>query len=154
MLKIQPRRTIRLVLWTNEENGVRGALAYRDAFRDEATRHVLALESDTGVFSPIGLGFSGSEAARKQMDQIAALLAPLGITSVTPGGGGADIGPIAEIGGIPTMSLNGDPSKYFTIHHTPADTIDRITPQEVSHAAAAVAAVVYVVAEMPERLSR
>jgi carboxypeptidase Q len=153
-LGLQPRRTVRLVLFTNEENGLRGGNAYRDAYRAVAEQHVLALESDSGVFAPSRLGFTGSDAARKLMHDIGGLLAPLGLEQIGPGGGGADIGPIAQAGRVPMMAYQGDSTRYFTIHHTPADTIDRITPEEVSKAAAAIAVVTYIVAEMPERLPR
>lgn len=153
-LGIRPRRTVRVVLWTNEENGLRGALAYRDRYLHQAADHVLALESDSGVFWPARLGFTGSDAARRIVNDIATLLAPIGLDTVGPSGGGADIGPIAQAGQVPTMSYNGDATRYFTIHHTPADTIDRISRDEVSRAVAAIAVMVYVVAEMPERLPR
>ena len=153
-LNIKPRRTVRVVLFTNEENGLRGGNAYRDAHAEEAANHVFALESDSGVFAPARLGFSGSEAARKLVSEIAALLTPIGMQDVVPGGGGADIGPIATLGKVPTMAYAGDATKYFTIHHTPADTVDRIDPDEVSKAAASIAAVVYVVADMPQALPK
>src|SRR5207253_5605782 len=72
-LKLRPRRTVRLVLWTNEENGGRGGLAYRDQHRAELARHVMMLESDTGVFRPRGFGFSGSDDARQTVEAIASL---------------------------------------------------------------------------------
>ena len=153
-LNLKPRRTVRLVLWTNEENGLRGGNAYKDLHEKDAQKHVFALESDSGVFAPISLGFTGSEGARKLVAEVASLLTPLGLQNVGPNGGGADIGPIAQAGHVPMMSLNGDPWKYFTIHHTPADTVDRIAPEEVSKAAAAIAAITYVVAEMPDRLPK
>lgn len=153
-LKLQPRRTVRLVLWTNEENGLRGANAYRDAHRAEAANHVFALESDSGVFAPARLGFTGSSEARVLMTDIGTLLAPLGMQTIGEGGGGADIGPIAQAGNVPMMAYQGDATRYFTIHHTPADTVDRIAPEEISKAAAAIATVTYVVAEMPERLPK
>ena len=117
---------------------------------NEAANHVFALESDSGVFAPARLGFTGSDAARKIVAEIATLLSPLGMQDVVPGGGGADIGPIATLGKVPMMAYSGDPTKYFTIHHTPADTVDRIEPQEVSKAAASIAAMVYVIADMPQ----
>jgi carboxypeptidase Q len=153
-LGIQPRRTVRLGLFTNEENGLRGGNAYRDAYKTSAERHILALESDSGVFAPGSLGFTGSDAARQRIEEIGTLLAPLGLPPIGPGGGGADIGPIAQAGKVPMMAYNGDATRYFTIHHTPADTIDRIAPEEVSKAAAAIAVVTYVVADMPERLPK
>jgi carboxypeptidase Q len=147
-LGLHPRRTVRLVLFTNEENGLRGGTA-RDA-----DKHVLAIESDSGVFAPAHLAFSGSEAARRTVAEIGTLLAGIDMQHVGPGGGGADIGPIAQAGRVPMMAYAGDSTKYFTIHHTPADTVERILPSEVSKAAAALAAMTYVVAEMPERLSK
>ena len=153
-LGIRPRRTIRIVLWTNEENGLRGASAYAERYAASAADHVFALESDLGVFAPAALGFSGSMAARAMIGQVGSLLEPLGFPEITAGGGGADIGPIAQAGRVPTMAYIGDAGRYFVIHHTAADTVDRILPEEVSKAAAAVAVVAYAVAEMPERLPR
>jgi carboxypeptidase Q len=153
-LGLRPRRTVRVVLWTNEENGLRGAAAYAERYAASATDHVFALESDLGVFAPAALGFSGSMAARAVMGQIELLLEPLGFPAITAGGGGADIGPIAQAGRVPTMAYIGDSARYFVIHHTAADTIDRIQPEEVSKAAAAIAVISYAVAEMPERLPR
>ncbi len=153
-LNIRPKRTVRVVLFTNEENGLRGGNGYRDAHAGEAANHVFALESDSGVFTPARLGFTGSDAARKIVADIATLLSPIGMQDVVPGGGGADIGPIATLGKVPMMAYAGDPTKYFTIHHTPADTVDRIEPQEVSKAAASIAAMVYVIADMPQSLPK
>lgn len=153
-LGIQPRRTVRVGLFTNEENGLRGGTAYRDTNKAAAADHVFALESDSGVFAPASLGFTGAPAAKRVIDDIGTLLLPLGFPPIGPGGGGADIGPIAQAGNVPMMAYNGDSFRYFTIHHTPADTVDRIAPEEVSKAAAAVAVVAYVVADMPERLPK
>ena len=151
-LGLRPRRTVRVVLWTNEENGLRGALAYRDRHRDELPNHVLMLESDSGVFRPTGFGFSGSDAARARVTEIAALLRDIGADRIGPSGGGADIGPSVEAGRIPAMSLTVD-GDYFLIHHTPADTVDKIDPKDMSRAAAAIAVMAYVIADMPERLA-
>jgi carboxypeptidase Q len=153
-LGIRPRRTIRVVLWTNEENGLRGANAYADRYVSSAEDHVFALESDSGVFAPAALGFSGTNLARAMMAHLGTLLAPLGFPEILPGGGGADIGPIALAGNVPTMAYLGDPARYFVVHHTAADTVERIAPEEVSRAAAAIAVITYAVAEMPERLPR
>jgi carboxypeptidase Q len=153
-LGIRPRRTVRVVLFTNEENGLRGAAAYAEKHASTAADHVFAMESDSGVFAPAALGFSGSAAARAMMLQISSLIAPLDFPEITAGGGGADIGPIAQAGNVPTMAYLGDPARYFVIHHSAADTVERIGPEEVSKAAAAIAAISYAVAEMPERLPR
>jgi carboxypeptidase Q len=151
-LNLRPRRTVRVVLWTNEENGGRGGLAYRDQHREELARHVMMLESDGGVFRPLGFGFTGNDAARETVKAIASLLTGLGADQISPGGGGADIGPSMQAAHLPGMSLEVDGSKYFLIHHTPADTIDKIDPVEMAKCAAAVAVMAYVVADLPQRL--
>ena len=153
-LGLRPRRTVRIVLWTNEENGLRGATAYAQKHAAQASSHVFALESDSGVFAPASLGFTGSPAARSLVREIGSLLVPLGLSEIGAGGGGADIGPIAQAGNAPTMAYLGNPERYFAIHHTPADTIERIAPDEVSKAAAAITVMAYVIAEMPDRLPR
>ncbi|MGE0455428.1 MAG: M20/M25/M40 family metallo-hydrolase [Vicinamibacteria bacterium] len=151
-LGLRPRRTLRVVLFTNEENGLRGGLAYRDAHAGAAAQHVLALESDNGAFKPTGFDFTGSDAARAQVAAIARLLEPLGAGAVGPGGGGADIGPIARLAGIPTMSPRTENDAYFIYHHTAADTLERLDPAHVTDLAAAIAVMAYVVADLPARL--
>ena len=153
-LGLRPRRTIRVVLFTNEENGLSGATAYADRYAAAAANHVFAIESDSGVFAPAALGFTGSAAARAVLLQIGTLFAPLDFPEIGPGGGGADIGPIAQAGNVPSMAYLGDAARYFVVHHTAADTVERIAPEEVSKASAALAAIAYAVAEIPERLPR
>ena len=150
-LNLRPRRTVRVVLWTNEENGTRGALAYRDRYKDQLANHVLMFESDSGVFRPTGFGFTGSETARATVKDIASLLGGIQADRISAAGEGADIGPSVQAGNIPAMSLDVE-GNYFLIHHTQADTIDKIDPMDMSRAAAAIAVVAYVIAEMPERL--
>jgi carboxypeptidase Q len=151
-LNLRPRRTVRVVLWTNEENGGRGGIGYRDQHRAELSKHVLMLESDGGVFRPQGFGFTGSDAARETVKTIATLLSGIAADQISPGGGGADIGPSMQEAHLPGMSLDVDGSKYFLIHHTPADTVDKIDPVEMAKCAAAVAVMAYVVADLPQRL--
>ena len=150
-LNLRPKRTVRVVLWTNEENGLRGGLAYLEKYKPQIDSHVLMLESDGGVMSPRGFGFSGSDTARSTVMQIASLLREIRVDRIGPSGGGADIGPTVEAGRIPAMSLDDD-GNYFLIHHTPADTVDKIDPESMSRASAAIAVIAYVVADMPERL--
>jgi carboxypeptidase Q len=109
------------------------------------------LESDNGVLHPSGFGFTGSDSARTRIKEIATLLRGIQIDRIGQGGEGADIGPSVQAASIPSMSLEGD-GNYFLIHHTPADTIDKIEPMDMSRASAAIAVIAYVVAEMPERL--
>lgn len=152
-LGLQPRRTIRVVGWTNEENGARGGNAYRDAHKTEADKHQLVLESDDGVFSPLGFGFTGSDSAFAIMQQIGSLLNVVGAGGITRGGGGTDIGPIMGLG-VPGAGLTTDASRYFWFHHTEADTVDKLDPADVARCAAAMAIMAYVAADMPQRLPR
>ena len=151
-LNLRPRRTVRVVLWTNEENGGRGGLAYRDQHRAELARHVAMIESDNGVFRPAGFGFSGSDAARQTLTAIASLLSALPASSIVAGGDGADITPSVQDAHIPALSLEVDASMYFNIHHTQADTVDKIDPAEMAKCAAAMTVMAYVIAELPQRL--
>ncbi len=159
-LGLRPRRTLRVVAWTNEENGLRGARAYRAALSpDELANHVLALESDGGVFEPNGIGVS-PEAAYAVLAPIAELVAPVVTESprrdgvgVLSGGGGADISPLTAEG-VPGAALLTEPERYFWYHHTAADTMDKLAPGELQRAVAATAVFLWVVAEMPERLPR
>jgi carboxypeptidase Q len=150
-LNLRPRRTVRVVLFTNEENGDRGGEGYRDAHQSELANHVVLLESDGGIFDPSGFGFTGPAPARATIVAIASLLGSLGADHVTDGGGGTDIEPAATAGKIPMLGhlSNGD---YFLIHHTAADTIARITPKQVSDNAAAIAVMLYTIADVPWKL--
>ena len=153
-LGLKPKRTIRVVLFTNEENGLAGGNGYRDAHKAELDKHVLALESDSGVFRPRGFGFTGSDAARKTLTEIASLLKPLGADVIGAQGGGADIGPSVLAGKIPSASLEVEGARYFLLHHTPADTVDKLDPKDLADNAAAIAFLAYVVADLPLPLPR
>jgi carboxypeptidase Q len=153
-LGLKPKRTIRVVLFTNEENGGAGGNGYRDAHKGELEKHVLALESDSGVFKPRGFGFTGSEGARKTLTEIASLLKALGADTIGPQGGGADIGPSVTAAKIPSASLEVEGSRYFLLHHTPADTVDKLDPKDLADNAAAIAFLAFVVADLPQPLPR
>ncbi|MGD0483545.1 MAG: M28 family metallopeptidase [Gemmatimonadales bacterium] len=150
-LGLRPRRTLRVVGWVNEENGARGGEGYRDAHRDQLPDHVLAIETDGGVFRPTGFGFTGTDSAMALVRQVGALLRRIGADTVSRGGGGTDIGPITQVG-VPSMGLNDDGTRYFWYHHSPADTPDKLDPREMAQCVAAMAVMAYVVADMPERL--
>jgi carboxypeptidase Q len=139
------------VLFTNEENGGRGGMAYRDAHRAELSRHVMMLESDNGLFPPVSFGVSGNQRTVETVSAIATLLRDIGVDRVSPGGGGSDIEPSVRAAGIPSLSFDGT-GEYFRYHHTQADTVDKIDPKDVSRAAAAIAVMAYVVADLPARL--
>jgi carboxypeptidase Q len=152
-LDLRPRRTVRVVLWTNEENGLRGATGYRDQHADELDEHVLAIESDAGVFTPTGFGFGGTEEAYEVVEEIGPLLEKIGAGTIIRGGGGADISPLMREG-VPGMGLVVDRSRYFDLHHTPADMLDKLEPHEFNLCVATLAIMAYVVADMPNRLPR
>ena len=153
---VRPKRTIRVVLWTNEENGLRGANEYlRWVKEDEKSlnNHILAMESDAGVFDPIGFGFSGSDDAYKILSSIGELLKSADSGEVRKGGGGADIGPLMR-NGVPGMGLNVDGSKYFWFHHTAVDTIDKLNIDDFNECVATMAVFAYAVADLDVRLPR
>jgi carboxypeptidase Q len=150
-LGLRPRRTVRVVFWTNEENGLRGANVYKNNRLAEVEKHVLAMESDSGVFSPEGFGFTGVNAAFAVINEIGQMLTPIGANTITRGGGGADISPLTREG-VPSMGLTVDGTKYFWYHHTEADTIDKLNRDEVNRCVAAMAVMAFVVADMQERL--
>ncbi len=156
-LGLRPRRTVRVVMWTNEENGLRGATVYRDSLGADVANHVLAVESDGGVFAPLGFGLTASDTAFAMAEAVEQLLAPVleagpeDRVGVTRGGGGADIGPLMAAG-VPGAHLNTVTDRYFWYHHTHGDTVDKLDPRDVARNAAAMAVFAYVVAEMPERL--
>ena len=152
-LGLRPRRTIRVVGWTNEENGLRGGNGYRDAHIGETDDIVLAIESDGGVFKPQGFGFTGSDDAFAIVSEIGTLLDQIDAGNIRRGGGGADIGPLMREG-VPGMGLNVDGTRYFWYHHTDSDTIDKLDPREVAECVAVMAVMAYVVADLPAKLPR
>jgi carboxypeptidase Q len=153
-LGLRPRRTLRAVLFTNEENGLRGGTAYAEQHKAELPNHVLMIETDGGPFRPVGFAFTGNDTARATVTTIATLLAGIGATQIAPGGGGADIGPSVQAANIPAMAPTVDGTVYFTLHHTDADTVDKIDPTDFGRHVAALAVMSYVVADLPQRLGR
>jgi carboxypeptidase Q len=152
-LGLTPRRTIRVVGWTNEENGGRGGAAYRDTHADELDRHVAAIESDGGTFKFTGFGFTGSDSAFAIVNRMSRLFKPLGVDSATRGGGGADIAPIMALG-VPGLGHQVDGTRYFWYHHSEADNVDKIDPAELGENVAAMAIMAYILADLPEPLPR
>lgn len=150
-LGLKPRRTIRVVFWTNEENGLRGGKTYRQLHDAELKDHVLAIESDYGTFHPTGFGYSGNEGGLAILRQVVGLLSAIGPMQVTTPGGGADIGPImAE--GVPGAGLDHNDERYFWYHHSPADTLEKVDPKDFKNCVATLAVTAFVVADMPDRL--
>ena len=157
-LGLRPRRTVRVAMWTNEENGTRGGEAYRDSIGTAIADVQLAIESDEGVFAPRGFGVTGApgglealRAATESLMRPVLETQPANEIGIVAGGGGADIGPMMR-DGVPGASLNTANEQYFWYHHTHADTPDKLNPRDLARAVAATAILMYVAAEMPERL--
>ena len=152
-LGLRPRRTIRVVGWTNEENGVDGGRAYHATHAAQIDKHVFALESDNGVFRPYGIAAVGTDSALAMLRRIAPLLSRIGADSVSRGEGEADIGPLLD-SGVPGAGLHVDVTRYFWYHHTDGDTPDKLDPRDVARCVAVFAVYAYVLGEMPEVLPR
>ncbi len=154
-LGLRPRRTIRVVLFTNEENGLAGAKAYVAAHAAELSRHVAAIESDSGPFRPVGWNVEVGDAVRPavlaRLTGIAALLGPIGATGVKADEAGADVEEMLDAK-VPLLELDVDGSTYFDVHHTAADTLDRIDPKMLARDVAAVAVMAYMLADAPVRV--
>lgn len=158
-LGLRPRRTLRVCLWTNEENGLRGGRAYREWVGEAVRRHVAAIEMDGGAEKLRGFGLSiagpgeaAMEAAMERLRGIAALMRPLGNVEIVRGGGGADISPLMREG-VPGIGHLTTGRRYFEWHHTEADTLDKVDRRELQEHVAALAVLGYVLADMEERLA-
>lgn len=152
-LNLRPRRTIRVVLFTNEENGLRGGVAYGAVYKNALEKHIAAIEADAGGARPIGYSFEGKDGDFAKVQKIAPLLNSFGAGEITKGFGGADISVITNQG-VPGLGLRPEPTHYFDIHHTEADTLDKISQLDLSLNVASMAIMAYVLADMPETLTR
>ena len=148
---LQPRRTIRVVFWVNEENGARGGAAYREWLGDSIKNHVAAIEMDGGAEAPRGFGAGVEPASLELLKDAGKLLQRVGASEVLPGGGGTDIGPIVR-DGVPGLSEATAGTHYFDWHHTEADTLDKVSLDDFRKNMAALAVMSYVIADMPGRL--
>jgi len=158
-LGIRARRTVRVVLFANEENGLRGGRAYREWAGDAVKSHVAAIEMDGGCEKPSGFGLTIANAAQPVHDRalaalktIVAPLSSINANEIVSGGGGADIGPIMREG-VPGLALRTTGGRYFEWHHTPADTLDKVDPRHFREAVAALAVAAHGLAESESRLS-
>ncbi len=171
-LGLQPRRTIRVVFWVNEENGGAGGRAYREMIGSRIGDQVAAIEMDGGAEKPVGFGFGngGGEAIRggkraeashqqqaspaafERAVEIGKLLTGIEGGTITPGGGGSDIAPLLA-DGVPGFGVRTTEAHYFDWHHTDADSFDKIVPREFQLNVASLAVLSYVLADMPERLN-
>jgi hypothetical protein len=145
-LPVRPRRTIRVVLFANEENGLAGGLAYAKAHAGELPRHAGAIEADGGSGRASGFGWMAGPSAAPLFEELAAFLAPSGLGATRKGGGGADVGPM-RLAGVPLFSAIQDSSRYFDVHHSADDTIDKVDREGLNSNVATVAALLYTLAE-------
>jgi carboxypeptidase Q len=152
-LGLRPRRTVRVVLWVNEENGTRGAKTYAEKHHDELAKCDLAIETDSGTYAPTGFSFKGSAAGKSAIEEVAMLLEGLKADKVIAGGAGTDVEQLAPAG-VPVMELTVENSKYFWFHHTAADTVDKVNPKDLGQCAAVMAVMAYVIADRPEPVPR
>ncbi len=173
---LKPKRTIRIVFWVNEENGGAGGKAYRAALSPaELANHVAAIEMDGGAEQPTGYGFGASANPRHLrpgddphaapptlspgelhsldiLRDIASLLTPIGANTIREGGGGSDISPL-QADGVPALGESTTGAHYFDWHHTEADTLDKVDPQDFRKNIASLAVMTYILADMPETLT-
>jgi len=152
-LGLRPRRTLRLCLFMNEENGLRGGHAYVAAHKDELQKHVMALETDRGGFAPQAFGTDANPAAFEMLRGYTRFFAGTGGDRLVPGNGGADIGELAK-SGVPLMEYIPDPSRYFDLHHSSRDVLTEVHPRELELGAALIAALSWCVADDPSTLPR
>lgn len=151
-LGLIPRRTIRVVLFMDEETGLRGARRYAKLSEDELRAHVAAIEADTGADDPLGFSVSQGGKALKLVKKWAKMLEPVGANQVIEGGfGGADIGLLGRQG-VLALGLLQDPKRYFFYHHSRADTFDKVDPEAMRRSLAAMALMAYALAETEEDL--
>lgn len=144
-LNLKPKRTIRAVLFMNEENGLRGGKAYAEKERP-GEKHIAAIETDAGGFSPRGFGVQTDSLRFEKISRWAYLFESIGADKIQKGGGGADIGPLARAG-VPVIGLTPERQRYFDYHHSDSDTIDKVNERELELGAEALAILTYVLAQ-------
>lgn len=143
-LGIKPKRTIRAVMYMNEENGLRGGTKYADLAKQNNENHIAAIESDNGGFTPRGFGMVGTNAQISKVTVYQKLLAPYGLAEIGRGSGGADIGPLGNLGTL-LIGFKPDSQRYFDFHHAKNDTLDAVNERELKLGAASMAALVYLI---------
>ncbi len=151
-LGLEPRRTIRVAFWVNEENGGRGGESYRQFVGDRIKQQVAAIEMDGGAETPVGFGASVAPASLELLKQIGKLLDRVGAGEISSAGGGSDIAPLM-LDGVPGLAEQTVGTHYFDWHHTETDTLDKVNPEDFRKNLAALAVMGYALADMPGRLA-
>lgn len=145
-LGIKPRRTMRAVFFVNEENGGRGADAYLEEAKLKNEKHIFALESDAGGFTPRGFSLDATDSQKNKILEWKDLFYPYGVYDFSNGSGGSDIGPLKTIGAA-LAGLRPDSQRYFDIHHTATDVFENVSERELKLGAANMAALIYLISE-------
>ena len=144
-LKYENRNTLRVVMFMNEENGLRGGKKYAELAKINKEYHVAAIESDAGGFTPRGFTMDADELFKKRIRKLKPLLEPYGLHEFNMDGGGADISPLKKEFTTPLLGLMPDSQRYFDIHHTAADTFEKVNKRELELGAAAMASLIYLI---------
>jgi carboxypeptidase Q len=146
-LGIRPKRTLRLVFWVNEENGLEGGKKYAELHKHE--KHRLMFEFDSGVFPPSRIGFSGPDSIWEKVQSFEGFLQKFyPDVKIQQGGGGVDISPMTKLG-FPGASLGTDDGgKYFWYHHSHTDTPDKVNPKDLNNCSAVIAMFIYLFSEL------
>ena len=145
VLGYKPTRTLRFVLFANEENGLKGGSKYAEAAKANNENHLFALESDAGGFTPRGFGFTMGEKQLVKVQSWISLLKPYGTETLAMGGGGADIGPLNRAFGTALGGLEPDGQRYFDIHHARNDVFENVNKRELLLGAVNMAALIYLI---------
>jgi carboxypeptidase Q len=146
-LGIKPERTIRAVMFMNEENGLRGGLKYAELAKQRNEKHMAAIESDAGGFTPRGFGIDGNDGQYAKVLTWKPLLTPYGLHDLTRGGGGADIGPLKGQGTVALIGFRPDSQRYFDYHHTVIDVFENVNRREMQLGSASMASLVYLISK-------
>ncbi|MBZ5552744.1 MAG: M20/M25/M40 family metallo-hydrolase [Acidobacteriia bacterium] len=153
-LRLRPKRTIRIVAWMNEENGLVGGRTYAKDYAGDLANHIAAIESDLGAGHPLGFNVNANPKALPMLRPVSQVLESSGATLMNPSDEtGSDISPL-ESAGVPAFGLFQDSRTYFNYHHTAADTLDKVVPSELAENAAAMAVLAYAIASLPDPLPR
>ncbi len=140
-----PKHSIRFVLFMNEENGSRGGAKYAEEAKAKGEKHIFALESDEGGFTPRGVGITGTAAQLQKIAGWNKLIAPYGASELRAGGGGADVGPLNQLLGTATANVFPDSQRYFDFHHARNDVFEAVNKRELELGAVNMAILVYLV---------
>lgn len=144
-LGYKPKHTLHFVLFANEENGTRGAKKYAEEAKANNEKHIFALETDAGGFTPRGFGFTCNDTVWQKLNTFKELLAPYYGSLFFKGGGGADVGYLQDAFNTPVAELDPDSQRYFDVHHAASDVFENVNSRELRLGAVNIAALIYLV---------